>query len=991
MEKHDLTASTPRHNNRTSGGNHMSLAKNAARRTALFAGASSTALALVAVTSLGASLAPSAASAQTALCVAAPTPATATVGGNGTADVTLPAATYNPAITCAYTGTGAEVSTAGPITVSTTAPGGGVNLAATGTSAITWNSSAGTVNASSQTNGPVIEALSEQGAIDITVGAINRVNSSNTITDGIRAVSTQGGAVTVNVNGAINIASSTQGDAAIEAISSGGNGDIHIVAGEGATLTGRLYGIRAEAAGSGEVTITLNGVGSINGPVARAVNGGGPDSASIYAKTRTGMLRIDAGVIGGLGAPNASALKLDIGGDAALNFTDIFMGGNLRPVVDLTTSAGGATVLTHSGVLGSSGAANTGSADPSRYAATIAGAGDVTINSDGLVVGYVTMADHTGSLNWFVNAGWNSRGPSQFGSGNTSLVIAPSAQWIISGATLTTVEDGPVPVDFAGGSDRVSNAGVLVIGPRWISNVSFVDDEPRDEIEIELVLENLESFDNSGTILLGGYLGHRLTQSVDVSRGTDLWRDDMLSMPGAHFVGSGDSRIMFDVDLNNPAGQGACDASLRDPVTFDLPAADCVAIQGGSTEGTTLVTVRDLAPGDRGAFNTTGVVLVDVSGGTSAAGHFVLDPQSDLYSPIAGGVIDKGIFVFPLVYDAETQQHKLVAAPSDAAYRLPLLGQAAQGVWRLTSGSWFDRQADLRGGRDAGFGGGVWLRTTAEFADRDVAHSVTVGTRTLVYDNTLEQSSYAVTGGLDLLSGAGADSAYALGVTAGYAHADVEFASVADTARLNGASLGGYASLMAGGLFVDASVTANRLTLRQHALAYGLTPADTLVSTDVTSTGGQVEAGWRVPVMERLFVEPLAGVSYVRSWLGDMPIVPDDASRQGVDVEFEDSTSLRAHLGARLGLEQDYGPVRAQYVLLGRLWNEFEGETGVILHNIGADAAVSDEFNGQFSEFGLGVNLYGLGEALSGFLNFGGKFGDDYEAESASAGIRVNW
>ena len=73
------------------------------------------------------------------------------------------------------------------------------------------------------------------------------------------------------------------------------------------------------------------------------------------------------------------------------------------------------------------------------------------------------------------------------------------------------------------------------------------------------------------------------------------------------------------------------------------------------------------------------------------------------------------------------------------------------------------------------------------------------------------------------------------------------------------------------------------------------------------------------------------------------------------------------------------------------MWNEFEGETRLIAHNTGADALIMDEFTGQFTEFGVGVSLFGLGEALSGFANFGGKFGDDYKSQNLSAGVRVNW
>ena len=48
-------------------------------------------------------------------------------------------------------------------------------------------------------------------------------------------------------------------------------------------------------------------------------------------------------------------------------------------------------------------------------------------------------------------------------------------------------------------------------------------------------------------------------------------------------------------------------------------------------------------------------------------------------------------------------------------------------------------------------------------------------------------------------------------------------------------------------------------------------------------------------------------------------------------------------------------------------------------------------FTGQFTEVGIGASVYSGGGAVSGFLNLGGRFGDDYQATTASAGVRVNW
>ena len=41
------------------------------------------------------------------------------------------------------------------------------------------------------------------------------------------------------------------------------------------------------------------------------------------------------------------------------------------------------------------------------------------------------------------------------------------------------------------------------------------------------------------------------------------------------------------------------------------------------------------------------------------------------------------------------------------------IDKLAHNLWRLSTGSWLERQADLRGGLDAGRGGGIWMRAIA--------------------------------------------------------------------------------------------------------------------------------------------------------------------------------------------------------------------------------------------------------------------------------------
>jgi hypothetical protein len=64
---------------------------------------------------------------------------------------------------------------------------------------------------------------------------------------------------------------------------------------------------------------------------------------------------------------------------------------------------------------------------------------------------------------------------------------------------------------------------------------------------------------------------------------------------------------------------------------------------------------------------------------------------------------------------------------------------------------------------------------------------------------------------------------------------------------------------------------------------------------------------------------------------------------------------------------------------------------GVTIQNGGPDVFVSDEFTGAVSEIGGGVSVFGAGGAFSSFLDVGGRWGDDYQSQKASAGVRVHW
>ncbi|HYG26044.1 MAG TPA: autotransporter domain-containing protein [Caulobacteraceae bacterium] len=1006
----------------------MSLSKSATRRTALFTSSSLVAAGIATAAALGTGLAPTIAVAQ-ATCVSTPAPS-----GNGTNTVaitgsttTTAGTTYNPSIDCTYIGTGATVSTTGNITVSTTAPGGGVNLTAVGAGAVNWNSTAGTVTGSTQTNGPVIDATTSSGAININTAAVT--GSSATVSHAIRATSTAGGAVSVTTNGAVSATNTTSGNTAIRAVSTGGNGAVTVTtnnpaqpASQAALVSGRLFGIYAETSGSGALTVDAHTRVSTTRATAA--------DAAIEARTGTGLLTVNVEGVLGVNTSNGPAqlvatvsggsggagIRSAAGGDAEINigvFSDVRGAWGL----DATAVAGTTTTVNIANYHSSDSRNWVSTADGNLTRMRAAGAGALVVNVDGVLWGAADLSALSGGAEINISGEgvwWTEGAAVSFGASDDRLVTEvgdgteQAVGGIISVGSRAAQSFGthyivdPVHIiDFGAGDDIFENGGYLMVSGAAQANAGSGDISGTFEGETRLV--GLETFVNSGTIFLGVYdngsgtgdnsddpsfnRGYHLD---DVSRWdegvggihgpTDGFHDDILSLPGTTFVGDG-GEIYFDIDVSKT--QSNCQ---RDPTTGELAAADCVIIAGGATEGVHYVNFREPVPGDRGQFNPEGIVIAEVTGGTSAQGHFAISPGIRGYSAQSGGMLDKGFYAYMIGYKADTQQHVLVSIPGPSAYQLPLLAQGGHSLWRLSTGSWFDRQADIRGQQDGR--GGAWLRASGETADRDMFQDVTAAGTTFSFDNTYTQTSYAVTGGADLLFGASGDTAFLAGVMLGYANSEFEYEDSPNFGRIDAWTLGTYGSIVSGGLFVDMAVNANRAMVDDDVPGADLFPAGTILSTEVLTLGTQLEAGLRLPLLaEGVFIEPLIGFSYVWSNWEDLYLPTDNPNRTGITAEIGDPNSTRAGVGARLGLDRDLGPVRAEIAGLWRLWEEFGNETTVTLIGPGEDPTIGNDFTGRFNELSLGASLYR--GPVSGFLRLGAKLADDYEAQTASAGVRV--
>src|SRR5690606_21260607 len=143
-------------------------------------------------------------------------------------------------------------------------------------------------------------------------------------------------------------------------------------------------------------------------------------------------------------------------------------------------------------------------------------------------------------------------------------------------------------------------------------------------------------------------------------------------------------------------------------------------------------------------------------------------------------------------------------------------------------------------------------------------------------------------GGFDLAYGELGSGSYVFGFHAGAVRGSLERQSSPTTDEIDGTTLGVYGGWWGESLTVDATLNTNLLTL-QHDRS-----ATEVSSTSARAVGMRTELGWRVPMGETFYLQPLANLAWVKSDIKKVVQTGYEAQWWGVD-------SLRAALGLRLG------------------------------------------------------------------------------------------
>jgi autotransporter-like protein/autochaperone domain-containing protein len=482
----------------------------------------------------------------------------------------------------------------------------------------------------------------------------------------------------------------------------------------------------------------------------------------------------------------------------------------------------------------------------------------------------------------------------------------------------------------------------------------------------------LERFENRGLISLqDGQVGDtfRISNSFVTAYGYTVYAGASPIV----FNGSGKSQLAIDAFLGGPG-------STADNFIID-----------GNVSGATKVDVNNTNPGP-GVFNKEGIPVIFVNGATPKGDEFFLSQP-----------IDTGFFNYDLFFrPTGSGIFELRSFLGQGAFVLPQLITAAQDTWHETSSTWFDRSTDLRvllnGGGAAPLAYGpnwapeaatsgnitpaVWVRGSGNWLDRQDSQSVTTYGRSYQYNLNRNLETIDFQSGIDLgKRGLLSDNdILVFGALGGFVHSDLDYDAINRLFSFEGGQVGGYATYLRGGLFVDTLVNVHLMEIETRTLGFPN-------SLDATTVGVRTDSGYRFGSFNGgAFIEPLATIAV--DW-ADI----DGFSRGGNKVSFDDDANVRGRLGLRVGTTmQVWAGTTMEPFVIGSLWGNLSGDDNqATLVSTGTTFILKDDLQDVWGEVSAGVNFFNPSANTSVFAKLDVTFGDDIDGVGGKAGMRVSW
>jgi outer membrane autotransporter protein len=389
-------------------------------------------------------------------------------------------------------------------------------------------------------------------------------------------------------------------------------------------------------------------------------------------------------------------------------------------------------------------------------------------------------------------------------------------------------------------------------------------------------------------------------------------------------------------------------------------------------------------------FNKTGIPVVYVGGNVKSDAFFLSQP------------IDTGFFNYDLFFrPTGSGVFELRSFLGQGAFVLPQLITAAQDQWHSGSSTWFDRTADLRVLLNGGaapaedpnakyaegtpapqnFTPAVWARGSGGFLNRDDTEGVTAYGRNYQYNLNRDLQTIDFQSGIDLgkrglLS---ENDILVFGALGGYIHSDLNYDAINREFTFNGGQVGGYATYLRGGLFVDTLVNVHLMDLETRTLGFPN-------SLNATTVGVRTDSGYRFGGFRGgAFIEPLATISV--DWANI-----DGFSQGGNKVSFNDDPNVQGRLGLRVGTTTQLGyGITAEPFVIGSLWGNLSNDNQATLVSTGTTFILEDHLQDVWGEVSGGVNFFNPTASTSVFAKVDVTFGEDIDGIGGKAGMRVSW
>jgi hypothetical protein len=422
----------------------------------------------------------------------------------------------------------------------------------------------------------------------------------------------------------------------------------------------------------------------------------------------------------------------------------------------------------------------------------------------------------------------------------------------------------------------------------------------------------------------------------------------------------------------------AVDAFLGEPGSV----GDVLAV-GGSTYGVTEIVVNDTNSGP-GAYNTEGILVVDVAGNSDAS-HFEL----------LNGPIDKGMFFYDLIFDdtGPTDQHLLVSLPDREVFETLAATAGANNVWYDSADAWSDRQNALRDQLIYGCNivqavadppiaedvcqNNLWVSIRGSWTQRDWEEGYSFANKSYDFKLDYDQDTYGVVGGADFGVDLGGGGKLLFGGLAGYMTSDLSFDEGGNSIDLEGGTFGLYATLLQGGFFLDVLGKADFMNADYDAGSLGDYGDNDSGSVD--SYGVRADMGYHFQT-GGMFLEPVVSFAAVSTEMDDLDLGGTTASNGETD-------SVRGGAGARVGFDGEM----ITGSLIGRAWYNFTQEDSITIESLGPDLDVSDdELEGLFGEV-AGQLDFRIAPNATLFVNGGFEFNDDFTKSSVTGGFNWSW